>query len=87
MSGASPESLDRLPHHRPAQVTSVAWDQLTPGEARRLREFGLDDGVEVELLHQALGHGPLAIRLGRMTLAIRRHVASAIHVSAPAPRA
>lgn len=83
MSGTFPESLDLLPHRQTAQVSAVAWDVLTASEARRLREFGLDDGIEVELLHEALGRGPLAVRLGRMTVALRRHVAAAIKVSPP----
>ena len=64
-------------------VARVDWQALTPPEARRLRELGLDEGVEVELLKGSgiLG-GPVACRIGRMTVALRRHVAGAIHVSA-----
>jgi ferrous iron transport protein A len=51
-------------------------------EARRLREFGFDEGVRVEILHRAtLFRGPLACRIGRMTVALRRSVAAAITVS------
>ena len=64
-------------------VANVDWQALTRPEARRLRELGLDEGVEVELLRGSgiLG-GPVACRIGRMTVALRRHVAGAIHVSA-----
>jgi ferrous iron transport protein A len=70
---------------RPGTVAGVDWAELTVPEARRLRELGLDEGVEVELLKGSgiLG-GPVACRIGRMTVALRRHVARAIHVSLPA---
>ena len=62
-------------------VAAVDWDQLSEAEARRLREFGLDEGVDIELLHgAALGGGPLACRIGRMTITFRAHIARAIHV-------
>lgn len=76
-------SLDALARNTPAHVTAIAWDSLSAGEGRRLREFGLAEGVEVELLHNAIGGGPLAVRLGRMTVALRRHVAAAILVGQP----
>ena len=67
-------------------VAAVDWDSLAPPEARRLRELGLDEGVEVELLHRAgIFGGPVACRIGRMTVALRRHVARAIHVSPQQP--
>lgn len=65
-----------------ATVASVDWDGMSPSEARRLREFGLDEGVDIELLHRAmLSGGPLACRIGRMTVALRAHVAGAIRVA------
>lgn len=69
---------------RDAAVTIVAidWTALSPLEAKRLREFGFDDGVGVTLIQRAgwLG-GPLAVRVGRMDVALRRHVAAAIRVA------
>ena len=75
-------SLSALPPRQAGTVASVDWKALTAPEARRLRELGLDEGVEVELLRGSgvLG-GPVACRIGRMTVALRRHVAGAIHVS------
>ena len=74
--------LELLPAHRPATVTAIAWDRLAIPEARRLREFGFDEGVRVEILHRAtLFRGPLACRIGRMTVALRRSVAAAITVT------
>jgi len=77
--------LIELPRHRPALVESVEWELLSPPEARRLRELGLDEGVEIALVRgSGLLGGPIACRIGRMTVALRRHVASAILVGTPA---
>ncbi|MGK6318412.1 FeoA family protein [Sphingomonas sp. DT-204] len=79
---SAPVRLGHLPRRVPGTVAAVDWDTLSVPEARRLRELGLDEGVEVELLHKAsLGSGPIACRIGRMTVAIRRHVGHAIHVA------
>lgn len=81
--------LSAMPRSHPGVVAQVDWDALTLPEARRLRELGLDEGVEVELLHRTglLGGGPVACRIGRMTVALRRHVAAAIHVRTTASNA
>ncbi|MES2339855.1 MAG: FeoA family protein [Pseudomonadota bacterium] len=76
-----PVALGTLAPRTSATVSAIDWDVLTPVETRRLREFGLDEGVEVELLHRAaLGGGPLVARIGRMTITFRAHIARAIHV-------
>ena len=75
-------SLETLPRRRHAVVAAIDWARLGAPEAQRLREFGFDEGVDVEVLHRAsLGRGPIACRIGRMTVALRRAVAGAIHVS------
>lgn len=75
-------SLESLPRRQHATVAAIDWARLAGPEARRLREFGFDEGVEIEVLHRArLGGGPIACRIGRMTVALRRAVAGAIHVS------
>ncbi|ONF96949.1 FeoA family protein [Sphingomonas jeddahensis] len=75
--------LESLPVRRPATITTIAWDRLAAPEARRLREFGFEVGVHVEILHRAaLFRGPVACRIGRMTVALRRNVAAAITVMA-----
>lgn len=74
--------LDRLKVGSKALVTSVDWAALDPGEACRLRHFGFDEGVTVEPLHLGpFGRDPIAIRVGRMTVAIRRKHAAAISVT------
>jgi ferrous iron transport protein A len=83
----SPFNLETLPRHQAATVETIDWERLARPEARRLRELGFDAGVAVEVLHRArLGGGPIACRIGRMTVALRRAVAAAISVSVePAP--
>jgi len=79
---AVPVSLESLPRHARAQVVEVDWAVLAEPEARRLRELGFDTGAAVEVTHRAtLGGGPLAVKVGRMTVALRRRVARAIHVT------
>lgn len=75
-------SLECLPRNQRATVAAIEWDRLAMPEARRLRELGFDEGVGIEVLHRAtLGQGPIACRIGRMTVALRRAVAGAIHVA------
>lgn len=77
-----PVTLDLVRRHVRSTVAAVDWHMLSDAESRRLREFGLDDGVDIELLHGAtLGGGPVAARIGRMTITFRAHVARAIHVN------
>jgi ferrous iron transport protein A len=77
----TPLPLSALPRNAPATVAGVEWSRLAAPEARRLRELGFDEGVGVEVLHKTvLGKGPIACRIGRMTVALRRSVAAAIQV-------
>lgn len=74
-------SLDELKIGSRAEIASVDWDSLDHSEACRLRHFGFDEGVTVQPLHLGpLGRDPLAIRVGRMTVAIRRSHARAVRV-------
>jgi ferrous iron transport protein A len=73
--------LDQLEVGTKARVASVGWDLLGESEGCRLRHFGFDEGVTVEPLHLGpFGRDPIAIRVGRMTVAIRRRHAGAIRV-------
>ena len=75
-------ALDRLPLGTKALVTMIDWDLLEAGEASRLRHFGFDEGVAVEALHLGpFGRDPIAVRVGRMTVAIRRKHAGAVRVA------
>ena len=74
-------SLDQLALGTKARVLAIDWAALDEAEGRRLRHFGFDEGMTVEPLHLGpFGRDPLAIRVGRMTVAIRRRHAGAIRV-------
>jgi len=78
-------SLDQLKSASSASIASIDWDALEESEACRLKHFGFDEGVVVEPLHLGpFGRDPLAIRVGRMTVAIRRSHARAVRVNIPA---
>ena len=74
-------SLDQLKLGTKALVASIDWASLDEGEACRLKHFGFDERVAVEPLHLGpFGRDPIAIRVGRMTVAIRRRHAGAVRV-------
>lgn len=74
--------LTELPLRQPAYVDLIDWSLLTPSEGQRLREFGLCEGASVEALHHGgiFGKGPIACKIGRMTVAMRRNHAAAVTV-------
>jgi ferrous iron transport protein A len=75
--------LDQLPFRTPARVTGIDWSCLNEADARRLRNLGFDEGVSVEALHGApFGRDPLAVRIGRMMVAMRLAQARAVSVEA-----
>lgn len=72
-------AIDQLPRGRRAHVTTIDWAGLRPEEARRLRELGFDEGVLIEKLHHGpVARDPIAFRVGRMTVAIRKKCAAVI---------
>jgi len=74
--------LDRLKVGTRARVVGVDWPALDEGEACRLKHFGFEEDVIVEPLHLGpFGRDPIAVRVGRMTVAIRRRHAGAISVA------
>ncbi|TIX49655.1 FeoA family protein [Alteraurantiacibacter aquimixticola] len=75
-------TLDTLPPLTRAEITSVDWDTLAPDEAKRLRALGIDVGARVAIAHRGifLGKDPIAIMIGRMTVALRRVHAQAMTV-------
>ena len=74
--------LDELPIGQPARITAVDWTRLVPEEAQRLRALGLDSGAKVTLAYRGVfsGRDPLALEIGRMTVAVRRVHAHAMTV-------
>ena len=74
--------LTDLPLRQPAYVDLIDWTVLSASDGQRLREFGLCEGASVEALHHGglFGRGPIACKVGRMTVAMRRNHAAAITV-------
>lgn len=74
-------SLDDLTIGVRATIEKIDWSQLDESDACRLRHFGFDEGVSIVPLHSGpFGRDPLAVRVGRMTVAIRRAHARAVRV-------
>lgn len=69
------------------RIAHIDWDALSSDEGRRLREFGLMEGVEIEPLHRGslFSRDPLAIGVGRMRVVIRARQAAAICVEPATP--
>ncbi len=75
--------LDQLKLGTRAQIMAIDWESLGDSEANRLRHFGFDEGVSIEPLHLGpFGRDPLAVKVGRMTVAIRKAQARAVKVQA-----
>ncbi len=76
-------TLDLLPPRRPAQIVAVDWNALAEDEAKRLHALGIEEGAQVAVAHRGIftGRDPVAIEIGRMTLAIRRSHARAMTVA------
>ena len=75
--------LDQLKLGTRARIAAIDWVTLGDAEANRLKQFGFDEGVSIEPLHLGpFGKDPLAVRVGRMTVAIRKAQARAVKVQA-----
>ena len=72
--------LDHLPLNRAALIRAIDWDVLPDQEGHRLRSLGFEPGVTIEAMHKGIlmWRDPLAVRVGRMTVALRTNVAAAI---------
>jgi ferrous iron transport protein A len=73
------EALDRGVE---ARIVSVDWSAIAPEEGKRLRALGIDQGAQISISHRGIfgGKDPIAILIGRMTIAIRRVHAAAMSV-------
>jgi ferrous iron transport protein A len=68
----------------PASRERPIADEFNEELERRLLEIGFVEGARIEILHEGLiGGDPIAIRVDDMSVALRRHEANAILVSAP----
>ena len=77
-------TLDVLDSGKAARIVAVNWAGLAEDEGKRLKALGVDEGAEIAVVHRGVfgGRDPLALRLGNMTIAIRRIHARAIEVEA-----
>ncbi len=75
-------TLDELPLGQRASIVKVDWATLAPDEAQRLRALGLDAGARVAVSYRGVfaSRDPLAVMVGRMSVAIRRAHARAMQV-------
>jgi ferrous iron transport protein A len=75
--------LDQLPLNVPATIADIDWSSLGETAGRRLKAFGFEDGAAIEALHfgGVIAKDPIAFRIGRMTVALRRVQAAAIIVA------
>ncbi len=75
-------TLENLPRLRSARVTGIDWERIDALEGHRLRSLGLEEDVELTVLHRGMlwARDPLTVALGRMTIAMRARVAGAIAV-------
>ena len=75
-------TLDLLPPGRQARIAAVDWSVLVAEEALRLRALGLEEGARVAVSHRGIfgGRDPIAVVVGRMTVALRRAHAAAMQV-------
>jgi ferrous iron transport protein A len=75
-------TLDLLPTGQRARITAVDWSLLVDEEAQRLRALGIDVGARIAVSHRGVfaGRDPIALMIGRMTVALRRAHARAMQV-------
>ena len=75
-------TLDELEREKLATILAVDWAVLDEAEGKRLRALGVDEGTSLTVTHRGIfgGADPLAVTIGRMTIAMRRAHAAAVTV-------
>lgn len=75
-------TLDSLPIGQRARIIAVDWSLLVDEEAQRLQALGIDVGARIAVAHRGIfaGRDPIALTVGRMTVAVRRAHARAMAV-------
>ena len=78
--------LDSAPLGVAVRISRIDWDAMSHDEGRRLREFGLMEGIEVTPRHRGslFSRDPLALAIGRMQVIIRARQAAMIEVASTA---
>ncbi|KHL25065.1 iron transporter [Croceibacterium mercuriale] len=79
--------LDVIARGQTARIVAVDWVAFVPEEAKRLQALGVEPGAMVSVAHRGIfaGRDPLALRIGRMVVAVRRVHARAISVTPEGP--
>lgn len=77
-------TLDLLPTGERARITAIDWPALVEEEALRLMALGVEVGATIRIANRGVffGQDPIALTIGRMTVALRRSHALAIAVEA-----
>ena len=75
-------TLDRIVCGQRARITQIAWSMIAAEDGKRLRALGLDEGARVAVMHRGVfgGADPIAVLVGRTTVALRRAHAAAMQV-------
>ena len=73
-------TLESLKPGLTARISSIDWNALPPADAKRMRALGFEPGVEVRMANHGVfgGRDPVAVSIGRMTIALRKVQAAAI---------
>lgn len=75
-----PQTLVDLLPGTPAVVASVDAQRVGSSVARRLAEIGFLPGEIIRVLARVPGGGPIAVRIGSSTFALRRHEAAGVRL-------
>lgn len=75
-------TLEGLERGHRARIVSVDWDRFAVEDGVRLRALGIDQGARVAIAHRGVfgGRDPIAVMVGRMTVAVRRVHAAAMEI-------
>lgn len=67
-------TLDQVPLGTRARIVAVDWSLLAVEEAQRLVALGIEPDAFVTMAHRGVfaGRDPIALQVGRMTVALRR---------------
>ena len=76
-------ALRNLPNGRAAEVVGVDRGTAADALADRLHELGFFEGERVRVLNRGVAGGPLAVRVGSTTFALRGIEAERIRVKLP----
>ena len=76
-------TLDQLSLKQNAEIVAIDWAAISESEGRRLRALRIDEGIAVEKLHKGMFglNDPIALKVGRMMIAVRKSHAQAISVA------